>query len=616
MSYLDRVFETSNEVVTIPNPVSFTGSVSFGSGGLTVGSGRFSLGTQANTSGSGSEVDSTHAGTLRVFSDDGGHNIADSVRGVQSRFLLTTAQSAGTIRALQGQLKVTTGTNVATGIYTGVQGYLELAGTHTSSAGATLSAIDASLETGGVTTATGEVFGLHVECTGAGSFSGSGTCAGIGITKGGTPVWPVGLFIEPLASVTAISVGTKANAVGSGVKIPATDDWGAVRIFTDDNDASIAKNVRALQSRTLLHASQAGGSIRAIQGQFKVVDGVGFDTGVYATVQGYIELAGTHTVSSAGILSCFDASIEIGTALTATGYVAGFKAELTGAGTCAAGLDCGFLVTNASGAAVWTYGLYVEASAVDTGVYVGACTDGIKMVGTINSAINLSGVTPGTNAGGDQGSLIVAGTAGAKMLFATNYQQACLFHLKSTGGRFTGLEMNVYTEDEEPTSARTLRGIESIARSLANDGGGTNSMYAICGSVQILATRDAPIAGEKIVGGYFAYSVDAAAASYAGSAFVLYLETGSGKNCTQGDFVIKMISNNAAATPLTAFITSAGGASYFMEFDNVQTPANGMAWNYRGAVSGTQAGWFKVRTWNGSSWTDGYVPFYPAGATS
>jgi len=52
---------------------------------------------------------------------------------------------------------------------------------------------------------------------------------------------------------------------------------------------------------------------------------------------------------------------------------------LTGAGTCAAGLDCGFLVTNASGAAVWTYGLYVEADAVDTGIFVGACTTGIQI---------------------------------------------------------------------------------------------------------------------------------------------------------------------------------------------------------------------------------------------
>jgi hypothetical protein len=330
------------------------------------------FGTQANVVGA-LALATAQLGALRVFSDDGGVNIADSVRGAQSRTLLTVAQSAGTIRALQGQLRVVSGVNVATGIYTALQGYLELAGAHTSSAGATLSAIDASLECGAVVTATGEVFGVHVECTGAGSLTGAGTCAGIGITTGGTPVWPVGLFIAPLAVTTAISVGTKANLAGSGVVIPSTDDFGAVRIFTDDNGANIADSVRAVQSRTLLTISQSAGTVRALQGQLKALTGVNFDTGVYTPVQGYIELAGTHTVSAAGILSCFDASIEIGTALTATGYVAGFKAELTGSGTCAAGLDCGFLVTNAAGAAVWTHGLYVEAAAADIGIKMPGC---------------------------------------------------------------------------------------------------------------------------------------------------------------------------------------------------------------------------------------------------
>jgi len=354
--------------------------------GLSIGAGSVTAiqtGAKANVIGSGTKLALVDDfGAVRFFSDDNGVNVPYSVRGVQSRTLLTVDQSGGSIRALQGQLKMNSGVDVATGIYTAVQAYVEAATTNIASAGATLSCLDASLEiSAGTLTPTGEVYGIHVECTGSGAFGTvAGTCAAIGITKGGTPVWTVGLYIAPLAVTTAISVGTKSNSVGSGVAIPSTDDWGAVRIFTDDNDANIADSVRALQSRTLLHASQSAGTIRAIQGQFKVIDGVGFDTGVYTPVQGYIELAGTHTVAAAGVLACFDASIEIGTALTATGYVAGFKAELTGAGTCAAGLDCGFLVTNAAGAAVWTYGLYVEASAVDTGVYIGSCTTGISIV--------------------------------------------------------------------------------------------------------------------------------------------------------------------------------------------------------------------------------------------
>ncbi|MFA6972953.1 MAG: hypothetical protein WC208_16340 [Gallionella sp.] len=397
------------------------------------------IGAQSNTA-TALALSATQVGALRVFSDDGGANIADSVRGSQSRLLLTTDQSAGSIRALQGQLKLASGIDVATGIYTAVQGYVEIVATSISSAGATFSCIDASLEIGTALTATGEVFGVHIETTGTGTLSGAGTAAGIGITKAsGAASWPMGIFISPLAVTTAISVGTKANTSGSGVVIPSTDDFGAVRIFTDDAGANIADSVRALQSRTLLTISQSAGTIRTVQGQLKALTGVGFDTGVYTPVQGYIELAGTHTVSAAGVLACFDASIEIGTALTATGYVAGFKAELTGAGTCAAGLDCGFLVTNAAGAAVWTYGLYIEAAAADTGVYIGAA----------NVGIDFSGMT------------FTPDAARSKMAFGVGSRatEKSITMAASTTQHVDPIQMNLNIIGSNPTGSSTINGI-------------------------------------------------------------------------------------------------------------------------------------------------------------
>ncbi|MFA5322905.1 MAG: hypothetical protein WC373_09555 [Smithella sp.] len=204
--------------------------------------------------------------------------------------------------------------------------------------------------------------------------------------------------LKDISMYSTLSIGTKANLAGSGIALAQTDDWGDVRVFNDDNGVNVPYSVRGIQSRTLLTVDQSGGTIRSIQGQMKALTGIDFNTGVYTPVQGYIELAGTHVVSSAGVLTCFDASIEIGTALTATGYVSGFKAELTGAGTCAAGLDCGFLVTNASGAAVWTHGLYVEDSAVDKGVYIGACTTGIEINGVTTTGIQITNAVLGVTA--------------------------------------------------------------------------------------------------------------------------------------------------------------------------------------------------------------------------
>ncbi len=63
----------------------------------------FNLGTQANLKASGVPLSSSIIGALQVFSDDNGASVADSVRGLRSRTLLTYDQAAGTIRARQCQ---------------------------------------------------------------------------------------------------------------------------------------------------------------------------------------------------------------------------------------------------------------------------------------------------------------------------------------------------------------------------------------------------------------------------------------------------------------------------------------------------------------------------------
>jgi len=150
------------------------------------------LGAQANTAGSGVPISSTETAGLALYCDDAGANIGTS--GMQSRFLLTTDATGSTVRALQGQLKLTNGTDVGTGIYTANQGYVELMGTHSANSGATFSCFDASLEIGTALTVAsgGEFYGVHVETTGSGTITNNGTCAAIGITgASGAAAWPV-----------------------------------------------------------------------------------------------------------------------------------------------------------------------------------------------------------------------------------------------------------------------------------------------------------------------------------------------------------------------------------------------------------------------------------------
>ena len=148
--------------------------------------------------GSGIPLSSSQTAAAVVYGDDNGLAITANVYNLRTRLLLTLDQSATSIRALMAQLKLADDVDVATGIYTANQGYLELAGTHIASAGSTLSCIDASLEIGTALTVAenGEACGLHVETTGSGTITNNGTCAGILIdSAGGAAVWPVGISI-------------------------------------------------------------------------------------------------------------------------------------------------------------------------------------------------------------------------------------------------------------------------------------------------------------------------------------------------------------------------------------------------------------------------------------
>jgi len=253
------------------------------------------------------------------------------------------------------------------------------------------------------------------------------------------------------SAAQSMSVGTKANVIGSGIPIPSTDDWGAVRIFADDNGASIADSVRALQSRILLTYDQAGGSIRALQGQIKLLDGIDVTTGIYTAAQGYLELAATHSAKTGATLSCFDASLEIGTALTVDsgGEACGIHVETTGSGTITNNGTCaGILIDKASGAASWPVGLAIVSSTATTGISIGTTTTGI-LIGAATTALNITGAT--TNAiaisGASSNSAIWisgAGTEGyneASILLAADQAGTALAYGAGTAG-FQGIYIN------------------------------------------------------------------------------------------------------------------------------------------------------------------------------
>lgn len=313
--------------------------------GIVFGAASYGLGVNVGvfsslTAGSGYPLATATPGALKVYSDDAGASIADSVRGVLSRTLLTVDQAGASIRALMGQLKLKTGADVQTGIYTGVQGYVEMAGTHSAKTGSTLSCVDASAEIGTALTVDsgGEFFGVHVETTGAGTITNSGTCAAIGVTKAsGAASWPVGLLFASNAvdssaiKVESIPASGTAGAIlhsgASGSLLATTAMTSAINLYTAANHTSGSHRTVWVET-TFGGAASPGGF--AIRGYAELKTGITSAATCYMVgVQGKAKVVGTLNGTSEGRVAALFGQLDISTGTYTAGQLS------------CAWLDCG-----------------------------------------------------------------------------------------------------------------------------------------------------------------------------------------------------------------------------------------------------------------------------------
>jgi len=170
-------------------------------------------------------------------------------------------------------------------------------------------------------------------------------------------------------------VGTQADLSGSGIAL-SSSVTGAVKVYSDDAGADLnaADSVRGMLSRLLLTTSHTGCTIRALEGQLKILTGKTVTSGVYTANQGYVELVGTLGVASAAHLSCVNASLELGGVLTVAsgGLACGVHVETTGAGTITNSGDCaGIMIDKATSAASWPAGILIDGPSVIRGLRIG-----------------------------------------------------------------------------------------------------------------------------------------------------------------------------------------------------------------------------------------------------
>ena len=209
-----------------------------------------------------------------------------------------------------------------------------------------------------------------------------------------------------------IETGTYASAANNGVKLVATNSRPVSFLFDDGGTLLGAGNYRSVLSRTYIAETQSGQiALRSMRGQVKLASTKNLDIGANEFgavngVEGYIELAGTHTIGANTRVAALHGYVEVtdDVTLTSGGYLAGVFAELgqvtaktvSGLGT------VGFLVDrldsdHATHQAAWGYGVKITDSASATGISIGTCTTGIDIAATCTNAINIAAAANVTN---------------------------------------------------------------------------------------------------------------------------------------------------------------------------------------------------------------------------
>lgn len=328
--------------------------------------------------GSGIPISSSQTAAARIYSDDAGANIATSCRGLLSRFLLTVDASGSSIRALMGQLKLATGVDVTTGIYTAVQGYVELAGTHSVKTGATFSCFDASLEVATALTVDsgGEACGLHVETTGAGSITNNGTCAGILISNAsGAPRWPIGLYITGGSAYAAVKVGVQ----DTGVDLTTTYPF-AVEVHCEANADVVAGDTGStagIYARYALEVAQTSNCAHiGIFGKLRVKANLG--EGNHAGVMGWVEISGSTILGGSATTTTAAGSFAVIAAAglnLSTGHLNGVLVDCSVDDSATiGGTLAGIRLKKSSGCHPWSTGIQIEAASCTSGIDIKAGT--------------------------------------------------------------------------------------------------------------------------------------------------------------------------------------------------------------------------------------------------
>lgn len=211
--------------------------------------------------------------------------------------------------------------------------------------------------------------------------------------------------VEPLESITlgdladvadayatrVLETGTYQSTASGGLTISSANAR-PFTIVSDDAGVATTGDIRVFLSRTLMTIDKAAGTLNAIRGQVKMLDGI--DTTavgvVVSPITGYIEAAGTGARSLAGHVAAMRATIEEGasgaTTIAASSFYAGLEVTLNSTRTYVqTGTMAGIIVNHSGGTSTWPVGVAVD---LGTGISATAELSSTGMIVTLPQSTN------------------------------------------------------------------------------------------------------------------------------------------------------------------------------------------------------------------------------------
>ncbi len=271
------------------------------------------------TQGSGLALSATNTAIVKIYSDDAGAAMTGSLRTLLARTLLTVDHSGDlSVRSIIGQIKFKDLVDLSNGVTSGVEGYIEIAGTSNFGAASFAAGLTGVVEVTTATTITAGGYLAGVAAIYKSAATPTGVCAAFITKAGSTVAWPYGLYMGAGSVVRPILIGASTS---DPMIVTSTGTSNMVEVNAKMTGVSgILRGILSYVEFSGTHVSVAT-NLYAIRGYAKVSGTAGDGSFYSCGVQGKLELSGTISGGKhAAVLAQLNASAGLAGATGGTVY--------------------------------------------------------------------------------------------------------------------------------------------------------------------------------------------------------------------------------------------------------------------------------------------------------